>query len=212
MGIRNRVRNPDGSISTVRTISIGTDQGEVLIPTVVGDKVLSNDEAIDHFRKTGENFGTFKSVDEANSYADALHKYHEGLLKPAPTGGADYQMFKRAIIGQETGGRYGVTNTEGSGAAGVGQVMPTTTQALAARLGLPYRPELMTGTGDEAKRYQDAITDAAVKEAWGAGGGGRDPRTSAMYYFGGSNRDQWGRKTRTYGDNIMERLRALRGY
>lgn len=213
-GIRSQVRNPDGSVSTVRTISIGTDGGEVVIPTVVGGKVLSNDAAIAHYRQTGENFGTFRSVDDANAFAQALHEYHARLLqaKPQPAGGDAYNLFKRAIIGQETGGRYGVPNAQGSGARGIGQVMPDTGRVLAARLGRAWRPDLMAGTSPEAREYQDAITDAATREAWGAGGGGRDLRTSAMYYYGGSDRSQWGPKTRAYGDDIMERLRALRGY
>jgi hypothetical protein len=117
-----------------------------------------------------------------------------------------YDQFKRAIIGQESGGRYGVANTQGSGAMGVGQVMPGTARTLAARVGLPYRPELMAGTGPEARSYQDQITDAAVREAWNAGGAGRDPRTSAHYYFAGSDRDGWGPKTRQYGDDILQRM------
>lgn len=96
-------------------------------------------------------------------------------------------------------------NAQGSGAMGIGQVMPETARALAARLGLPYRPDLMAGTSLEARRYQDQITDAAVREAWEAGGSGRDPRTSAMYYHGGSNRSMWGSKTRRYADEVLAR-------
>lgn len=88
---------------------------------------------------------------------------------------------------------------------GVGQVMPETTKVLAARLGLPYRPDLMSGTSPEAKRYQDRITDAAAREAWEAGRG--DPRRAAMYYHGGSNRRQWGPKTNAYANAILNRLR-----
>lgn len=115
-----------------------------------------------------------------------------------------YADFKKAIIGQETGGRYGVPNAEGSGAMGIGQVMPDTAKALAKRIGLSYRPDLMAGTSPEAQQYQDAITEAAVQEAWKAGKG--DPRTAGMYYFGGSDRSQWLDKTRKYGDDIVARL------
>ena len=76
LGITQEARNADGSISTVRTISIGTDTGEVLIPTVVGGKVVSNEEAIAHYRETGENFGTFESPEAATAYAEKLHKAH----------------------------------------------------------------------------------------------------------------------------------------
>ncbi len=119
---------------------------------------------------------------------------------------ASYDSFKQAIIGQESGGRYGVANTEGSGAMGIGQVMPDTARALAARIGLPYRADLMSGSHPEARAYQDRITEAALQEAWNAGGRGRDPRTSAMYYHGGSNRKIWGPKTRRYADEILGRI------
>lgn len=117
-----------------------------------------------------------------------------------------YLDFHRAIIGQETGGRYGVPNGQGSGAMGIGQQMPATARVLAERLGLPYRPDLMAGTDKASRDYQDAITGAATREAYDAGRG--DPRASAMYYFGGSNRSMWGPKTRRYGNDIMTRLGA----
>jgi hypothetical protein len=62
------VHNSDGSISTVRSISIVTDEGEVLIHTVVGDR-----EAIDHYHKTGEHLGIFKNEAAATAYAKSLH-------------------------------------------------------------------------------------------------------------------------------------------
>lgn len=89
---------------------------------------------------------------------------------------------------------------------GIGQVMPDTARTLAERLGMPYRPDLMAGTGPQARQYQDAITEAAVQEAWKAGGNGRDPVTAAMYYHGGSNRKIWGPRTRRYAQNILGRM------
>lgn len=121
-----------------------------------------------------------------------------------PAGGTSYDTFKGALIGQESGGRYGVANTEGSGAMGIGQVMPGTARVLAGRLGLPFRPDLMGGTDPAAQAYQNRITDAAVQEAWQAGGG--DPAKAAMYYFGGSDQSKWGPKTRRYAADIINRL------
>lgn len=79
--IRYRVRNPDGSVSTVRTMSIGTDKGETVIPTVIEGRVVSDDDAIKHYYDTGENFGTFGSVDDAEAYAQSLHERHARMLE-----------------------------------------------------------------------------------------------------------------------------------
>lgn len=82
---RPQVQNPDGSISTVRSKSFNIDGKETLIPTVSDDgRIMSDDEAIDNFYKTGKHLGQFDSIDEANKYAQDLHNQQEGLY----TGGA----------------------------------------------------------------------------------------------------------------------------
>jgi soluble lytic murein transglycosylase-like protein len=69
------LHNPDGSYSTTSSMSIGTGAGEVLIPTVMGHPAgrLSNEDAIAHFKATGENLGTFSTPAAADAYATLLH-------------------------------------------------------------------------------------------------------------------------------------------
>jgi len=76
------VENEDGSFSTELSITVTVDGYEVLLPTVVDGKIVSEDEAVDHFFKTGEHLGMFTSVEKAEEYAVWLHlrqEEHYGL-------------------------------------------------------------------------------------------------------------------------------------
>jgi hypothetical protein len=72
---RPRVKNPDGTISTVRSIGVNVDGEEVLIPTVHPDGyTMSNDDAIAHYRNTGQHLGKFRTPAESDAYAQQLHE------------------------------------------------------------------------------------------------------------------------------------------
>lgn len=75
---RPRHKNEDGSISTVRSMSIGENGQEILIPTISPEgNALSDEDAIDLYHKTGQHLGKFKTPEAATKYAEQLHKDQE---------------------------------------------------------------------------------------------------------------------------------------
>lgn len=89
------VRNADGSISTVRSMSFNENGVEVLIPTVAADgsRILSNQEAIAQYRQTGQHLGKFTTPQAADAYAEQLHKDQEKLYTAPAT--ETESIFKR---------------------------------------------------------------------------------------------------------------------
>jgi hypothetical protein len=81
------VHRKNGQASSLLSMSFGTDKGEVLVPMVSEDgRILSQKEAMAEYQKTGKTLGIFKSVDEANKYADYLHR-KQGAFQTWKNGG-----------------------------------------------------------------------------------------------------------------------------
>jgi len=91
---RPQVLNDDGTISTVRTISIEQDGQHILIPTVTEDgRIVSDDEAVAIYEQTGKHLGVFATDDAATAYAHALHEDQAAGL----TGGLGLNRAERQL-------------------------------------------------------------------------------------------------------------------
>ena len=67
-------RNPDGSYSTLLSMSYGTPQGERLVPTVAPDgHIMSDDEAEQESARTGQHLGIYGDHYAADAAAQRLH-------------------------------------------------------------------------------------------------------------------------------------------
>lgn len=141
-----------------------------------------------------------------------------GVSGPAPTpdvSGASVgpsaltvDALRPLFVAQESSGDYTARNKE-TGALGRYQIMPDTGRALAKRVGVAWNPAMMTQDTPTARRYQDALGNAAIQEAIDYGQG--DPNKIFGYYYGGSDTGKWGPRTRQYQAEMMDRLRGGRG-
>jgi hypothetical protein len=66
----------------VYSTSFGTDKGEVLVPRVSPDgRLLTEKEAEELYRRTGQHLGIFDTPDDANTYAEMLHQSQAAAMK-----------------------------------------------------------------------------------------------------------------------------------
>lgn len=110
----------------------------------------------------------------------------------------DADQTWRSMIQRESGGRPGVLGpqTRYGQAQGMTQMLPATAQAMAKKLGVPWRPDLMTSKTPEGAAYQEKLGRAYFDEGLQKYGG--DTGKAASYYHGGPNEKLWGPKTRAY--------------
>lgn len=81
---RPHIQNPDGSVSTVRSMSFGDDSGEVVVPTVTANGIVSPDQAINDYYRTGQHMGIFDTPEHATDFAEMVHRGHEWLMRQPP--------------------------------------------------------------------------------------------------------------------------------
>lgn len=97
------VKNPDGTVSTVSSMSFNEDGKEILIPTITADgKPMTEQQAIDYYHTTGQNLGSFNTVDEANAAAERIHKSEERRVRALGQDGS--ANAPAAKLGQEASG------------------------------------------------------------------------------------------------------------
>jgi hypothetical protein len=59
---------------TENSMSGNVDGLEIIIPTVVNGQQLTEEQAWDHYFKTGENLGSFQTPQQAEEYAQRIHE------------------------------------------------------------------------------------------------------------------------------------------
>jgi hypothetical protein len=90
---RVKVLRPGGGYETMLTRGIELDGGRIaIIPSVVGGRELTREQAIEHFHRTHEHFGIFDSREAADAYDKALHDQiepgsYERKSQPQPSVG-----------------------------------------------------------------------------------------------------------------------------
>jgi hypothetical protein len=104
---RPRVVNPDGSVSTVRSMGVNIDGHEVLIPTVSDDgRIMSDREAIETYRNTGRHLGEYKSPRASTAASKAIHADQERSVF-SPLSASSYLYKNPGAPGAEPGQHYG---------------------------------------------------------------------------------------------------------
>ena len=77
---RPLVKNPKGGTSTVYSMGVNLNDNDYLIPRVINEgKLLSEDESIEHFKKTGKHFGVFENPEASTQHAKYLHNQQKSF-------------------------------------------------------------------------------------------------------------------------------------
>lgn len=107
-----------------------------------------------------------------------------------------------ALIKVESGGIPGRAGpkTQYGQALGLTQMLPDTAREMAQKIGVPWRPDLLSSPTDEGAQYQRRLGEAYLNEGMERTGNTRD---ALRYYHGGPDRRLWGPKTDAYADKVL---------
>jgi len=164
------VRNADGTISTVRSMSTNIDGREVLLPTVSDDgKILSDDDAVALYRRTGKHLGMFGTPDEATAFAKRLHEDQAAEYggEARPTGSSGWR---------------GAPEVEAT-AAVEPQPQPEPVDWMTA-VGRTLGQGATANYGDEASGLVQALGEKYLPESWGGGGAQAQRKSLGDLYRG----------------------------
>jgi hypothetical protein len=100
------VKNADGTISTVRSMSFNEDGREILVPTVSPEGgILSDDDAINLYHQTGQHLGMFDNPQDADTYAQSLHNQQDQMYsKPQGAPMDRIQQLSTALVNADKAG------------------------------------------------------------------------------------------------------------
>lgn len=157
---RPQYRNANGSISTVDSTSYNIDGQEVLLPTVWNRNGTpyhsSNDEEIlQRYRDTGEYFGKFSTVEEANDYAEKLHLEQQERY---PSSSLPAERGSKHKSGKEIS--QSIVRNEDA-AKRIGATVHATAQNLGANAS-GFLAALVAAAEEMDKEYRDAKEKAGV--------------------------------------------------
>lgn len=173
---RKVLKNSDGTFSTEESFSTRIDGKEVLLPTIINGKRVSQKEAINHYLKTGEHLGKFSTVKEAQKYAKSLHKrqewYYEGRKSSKKTTfGKNYAEALNAVKAATKGnpvmpGDSGVTLASliagGGGGSISGSLLSMLTTAVAGTKGTKTSAKNVTNNNGTTYILNGVKIDASV--------------------------------------------------
>jgi hypothetical protein len=70
---RPKIKNKDGTFSTIESMSANVGGVEILFPTITPDgKRMTPDQALQRYMQTGEHLGVFVAPEFADRYAKSL--------------------------------------------------------------------------------------------------------------------------------------------
>jgi hypothetical protein len=91
---------PPTEYGTARSLSNGTDRGEIVVPQIVNGFLLTPHDAWDYAMRTGRNFGTFSTPELADPAAQRIHELQQDYFTMLRLGRPDTSLSPLAITGR----------------------------------------------------------------------------------------------------------------